>query len=231
VPHPVAVRPPIPSALTRSDFGLPEEAFVVLTSFSLASSFARKNPLAAIAAFRRAFGDRPDRVMVLKLSHTEHWPADLLALRQAAAGAANIRVMTETLRQADSHALTACVDVILSLHRSEGFGLVPAEAMLLGKPVIATDWSATTEFIDATVGMPVPFRLIDAVDPRGVFEAPGAVWADADIGAASAALVALAACPEQRRRLGEAARQRAQHQFTSARLQDALGAIGSPGVV
>ena len=49
VPHPVAVQTPCPSALTRADFGLPEDAFVVLTSFSLASSFTRKNPLAAIS--------------------------------------------------------------------------------------------------------------------------------------------------------------------------------------
>ncbi len=226
VPHPVAVAPPVPAALTRADFGLPAGAFVVLTSFSLASSFARKNPLAAIAAFRMAFGDRADRVMVLKLSHTEHWPADLAVLRAAVADAANIRIEARTLPAADAHALTACADVVLSLHRSEGFGLVPAEAMLLGKPVVATDWSATAEFIDASVGLPVPYTLIPAVDPRGVFEAPGAVWAEADIGAAAAALRGLAENAGRRTMLGEAARMAAARRFTSEPLRLALLAGG-----
>ena len=51
----------------RSRLGLPEDALVVLTVFHLGSAFARKNPLAAIAAFRKAFGDAPDRVLVIKL--------------------------------------------------------------------------------------------------------------------------------------------------------------------
>jgi glycosyltransferase involved in cell wall biosynthesis len=226
VPHPVAVAPPVPSGVGRADFGLPAGAFVVLTSFSLASSFARKNPLAAIAAFRAAFGDRADRVLVLKLSHTEHWPADLAVLRAAVADAANIRIEARTLPAADAHALTACADVVLSLHRSEGFGLVPAEAMLLGKPVVATDWSATAEFIDASVGVPVPYTLIPAVDPRGVFEAPGAVWAEADVAAAAAGLRGLAENAGRRAMLGQAARVAAARRFTSEPLRLALMAGG-----
>ena len=57
VTPPVAVAPPEPSALDRAAFGLPDAAVVVLVSFSLASSFERKNPLQAVAAFRAAFGD------------------------------------------------------------------------------------------------------------------------------------------------------------------------------
>jgi len=81
VPHPVALSPPQPSALTRADFGLPEEAVIVLVSFSLASSFARKNPLAAVAAFRQAFGARTDRLLLLKIVHASHAPADLALIR------------------------------------------------------------------------------------------------------------------------------------------------------
>jgi glycosyltransferase involved in cell wall biosynthesis len=225
VPHPVAASPPRPSALIRADFGLPVNAFVVLTSFSLASSFARKNPLASIAAFRAAFGAEADKILVLKVSHTEHWPQDLALLRAAIAGAPNIRLDTRLLPASDSHALTACADVVLSLHRSEGFGLVPAEAMLLGRVVVATDWSGTTDFLDAGCGVPVPYRLVPAVDPRGVFQAPGAVWAEAETGAAAAALIALAADPARRRALGEAARTAALARLGTDGLADALRAL------
>ena len=228
VPHPVAASPPAPSRLGRADFGLPEGAVIVLVSFSLASSYARKNPQAAIAAFRQAFGDRSDRLLLLKVTHADHAPADLAHLQAAIAGAANIRLETRLLPAADSHALTRCADIVLSLHRSEGFGLVPAEAMLLGRPVIATDWSGTTDFIDATCAIPIPYRLIPARDPRGVFEAPGAVWAEADTQAAAAALIRLANDPMLRFTLGQAGRSAAQSRLGVAPLAEAVRSLGLP---
>jgi len=226
VPHAVAASPPVPSHLSRADFALPEDAFVVLTSFSLASSLERKNPMAAVAAFRAAFGNRPDRVLVLKVSHAELWQADLAALRSAIAGAENIRLETRILPASDNFALTAAADCVLSLHRSEGFGLVPAEAMSLGRVVVATDWSGTTDFLDSGTGVPVPFRLVPARDPRGVFEAPGALWAEADIGAAAAALRDLAEAPVRRAALGAAARVAVQQRLGTAPLAAAIAGLG-----
>jgi len=226
VPHPVAARPPVPSQLTRADFSLPDTGFLVLTSFSLASSFARKNPLAAVAAFRAAFGDRPDRILVVKVTHAEHWPEDLARLRAAIDGAPNIRLETRLFSAVDSFALTACMDCVLSLHRSEGFGLVPAEAMSLGRPVVATGWSGTTDFLDAESGVPVPYRLVPARDPRGVFEAPGAVWAEADVAAAADALRGLAASPGRCAALGAAARLAVQTKLGTEGLAAALVGIG-----
>ncbi len=232
VPYPVAVSPPLPSGLGRPDFGLPEDALLTLVSFSLASSFERKNPLAAIAAHQVAFGDRADRVLLLKTGPADHHAGDMLRLRAAASGCANIRFETRVLSRADSHALTACADIVLSLHRSEGFGLVPAEAMLLGRAVVSTDWSATAEFLDAGCAMPVPYRLVAARDPRGVFEAPGAVWADADVDAAAAALRALADDPQRRAALGARARTAARSRLGAGPLRDALEALaGNPATV
>jgi glycosyltransferase involved in cell wall biosynthesis len=228
VPHPVAVSPPNPSALGRADFGLPADAVITLVSFSLASSFARKNPLAAIEAFRSASGERNDRLL-LKIAHADHAPQDLALIRQAAAGAANIRLETRILPAPDSHALTRCCDIVLSLHRSEGFGLVPAEAMLLGKPVVATGWSATAEFLDDSCGVPIPYRLIPACDPRGVFMAPGACWAEADTGAAAAALRLLADDAPAREALGRAAQAAAYARLGTGGLAEALRGLGLNG--
>lgn len=226
VPHPVAVAPPVPSAMDRTAFGLPADALIVLVSASLASSFTRKNPLAAIAAFRAAFGDRSDRLLVLKLNHADHFPEDLTAVRAAVAGAANIRIETRILPHADRHALTACADILLSLHRSEGFGLVLAEAMLLGVPVVATGWSGNMDFMDADSAALVDFTLVGARDPRGVMQVPGAQWAEPDVASAAAQLRRLADDADARRALGARGAMMARARLGSAPLVAAIQAVG-----
>ena len=65
VPHPLPPMTVTPNMRTKLD--LPLDALMVLNVVHLGSAFARKNPLAAIAAFRRAFGDAKNRVLVIKL--------------------------------------------------------------------------------------------------------------------------------------------------------------------
>jgi glycosyltransferase involved in cell wall biosynthesis len=226
VPYPLAVAPPLPSRLGRSDFGWPDAAIVVVVCFNLASSFERKNPLGAIAAFRRAFGARTDRLLVVKIINPGHFPADLQRLQQAVSETANIRLDTRTLPRADIHALLAGADIVLSLHRSEGFGLVPAEAMLLGRPVIATNWSGNTDFMTTRTAALVGYRLVPARDPRGVFEAPGAVWAEPDLAEAVAQLVRLADDTQARRDLGARGREGAMACLGTGKLAQALAANG-----
>ncbi len=225
VPHPLAIAEPRPSARDRRSFGLPADAVIVLVSFNLASSFVRKNPLAAIEAFRMAFGTRSDRLLVVKVGNPELEASDFAILERAVAGSPNIRLLTEVLSGPDNHALTREADIILSLHRSEGFGLVPAEAMLLGKPVVATGWSGNLEFMDETNAALVGYRLVPARDPRGVFEAPGAVWAEPDIPAAASLLARLAEDAAYRAELGVRAEKAAREALGTGPLEAALAAI------
>ncbi len=227
VPYPLALCPPVPAAMDRAAFGLPGDAMIVLASFNLASSFARKNPLGAIAAFRAAFGDRADRVLVLKIGKPAHYPADLARIREAAGGAANIRIETRSFPSAERHALTACADIVLSLHRAEGFGLVAAEAMLLGRPVVATGWSGNLEFMDDSSAALVGYRLVPAADPRGVYAVRGAVWAEPDIAEAAARLRDLADDAAARDALGARGQAMARARLGAAPLADALRAIGA----
>jgi glycosyltransferase involved in cell wall biosynthesis len=222
VPPPLAVVPPVPSALDRAAFGLPRDAVVVLVSFNLASSFARKHPFAALAAFHAAFGDRADRILVLKVSHADHAPADFARLAQWATRP-NIRLETRTLPPADCHALTVCADIVLSLHRAEGFGLVAAEAMLLGKPVIATGWSGNTDYMHAGNAVPIGFRLIPAHDDRAVYRGE---WAEPDVAEAAERLRALADDPALRQDLGRRARASALAQLDAQPLAAALRGLG-----
>jgi glycosyltransferase involved in cell wall biosynthesis len=226
VPHAIATNPPRPAALGREAFGLPAHAVVVLVSFNLASSFERKNPLGAIAAFRAAFGDRSDRLLVLKVTHVDHAPADFARLRDAAAGSANIRFETRIMPAAESHALTVASDIVLSLHRSEGFGLVPAEAMLLARPVIATGWSGNMDYMDDSCAALVDVDLVPARDPRRVYDVPGAVWAEPHIGEAVAHLRRLADDAEARTALGQRGRAMANSRLGAAGLEAALRDVG-----
>jgi glycosyltransferase involved in cell wall biosynthesis len=226
VPIPIAASPPRPSALGRADFGISSDAVVVLCSFNLASSMVRKNPMAAIAAFQAAFGNRTDRLLVLKVGHVHHFPDDFAHIRAAVGDAPNIRIETREFSTGDTHALTACADIVLSLHRSEGFGLVPAEAMLLGRPVVATGWSGNMDFMDAQSAALVGYRLVPAVDPRGVLEAPGAVWAEPDVGEAADWLRRLADDAGLRTALGARGAAMARERLGASALRDAVAALG-----
>jgi glycosyltransferase involved in cell wall biosynthesis len=226
VTPPLALAPPTPAKLDRAAFGFPDGVLVILVSFSLASSFERKNPLGAITAFRAAFGSRPDRLLLLKVGNPGDFAADFRRLERAIAGAPNIRLETRTMPAADSHALTAAADIVLSLHRSEGFGLVPAEAMLLGRPVIATGWSGNMDFMDADCAALIGYRLVPARDPRGVFEAPGAVWAEPDLANAVERLCQLANDPQTRVALGSAGQAAARTRLGAASFTAALSTLG-----
>jgi len=206
---PVHVAPPTPADLLSPDpaLGAPDpDHFTVLVMFDMGSSLARKNPLAAVAAFRRAFEGSERARLIVKMSHGEVYPTGARAVRDAVDGAANITLLTEPLDRAETIALIAGADVLLSTHRSEGFGLPLFEAMLLERVVVATGWSANIEFMTDQNSIALPYRLIPAIDPQDTYTLPGASWADVDIDAASAALIRLAEDPDHRRRLAGAAR-------------------------
>jgi glycosyltransferase involved in cell wall biosynthesis len=179
IPHPVSV-----DGVRRRPSGV----FTVLSMFNMASGFQRKNPLGSIGAFLRAFGDDPAARLILKILNPDAYPAGMAALREAAGGRANIRFVGEPVPRRTVIEMIAAADAVLSLHRSEGFGLLAAEAMLIGVPVIATDWSATTDFVTAETGLPIPYRLVPAVDPQGHYHFPAQRWAEPDLDAAAAAL-------------------------------------------
>ena len=224
VPFPLAVVPPMPPVRDRASFRLPQDAIVVLVSLNLASSFERKNPLAAIAAFRAAFGKRLDRILVLKIGNPDHFPADFIRIVDAAGGALNIRFDIRSYPAAASLALTAAADIVMSLHRAEGFGLVLAEAMLLGKPVIATGWSGNMGFMDADSAALVGYRLVPVEDPRQVYR--DSYWAEPDVDEAVAHLRRLAEDADARAALGARGKALASERLGIGPLADAVRGLG-----
>jgi glycosyltransferase involved in cell wall biosynthesis len=202
VPHPVGH--PQRAVLDRAAFGLPANAFVVLSMLHFGSGFTRKNPLAAIRAFREAFGDHPDTAMIVKVTADTPLPWAEAALAETIGGATNIRLMRDTLPRADLTALIGTCDAVLSLHRAEGFGLTLAEAMRLERPVVATGWSGNLEFMSADSAALVPSRLVAVNDPQSTYSSDER-WAEPDEGHAARWLRRLKDDSDGARSLGAAA--------------------------
>ncbi len=203
IPHAVTLPEGIDPARWRT---MAQNGFLAVTQFNMASGFERKNPLAAIAAFRRAFGNDNTVCLIIKVLNPEVWPEGQRRLHAAIGGASNIRIVTQVMTRSEVFSMLAAADVVLSLHRAEGFGLLAAEAMLLGKAVIATDWSATADFLNAENACPVTYRLVPANDPQGNYHYPDQCWAEPDVDEAARWLRLLRDDPELRERLGNRAR-------------------------
>lgn len=181
IPH--AVDPKLDPSCGRAFFGLPEGLFLVLIAFDYFSAIERKNPEGAIDAFCRAFPPEERGVgLVIKARNLP--PREQARLRALLGGRKNVFFLTEDYEKTAVNSLLRAVDVYVSLHRAEGFGLILAEAMKLGTPVVATDWSANTEFMDDSSACMVPARLVTLQKNYYPF-LKGSRWAEPDTAAAA----------------------------------------------
>jgi glycosyltransferase involved in cell wall biosynthesis len=199
VPHPVARRSVAPD---RAGFALPQRSCIFLTFADLRANLTRKNPQATIAAYARAFPTpRHDVLLVIKLDGALVAPKLAHVLRKMAAKCASpVRFVIDTLDRGRRDTLIASCDVLVSLHRSEGFGLTIAEAMMLGRPVIATAWSGNLDFMVPARAALVRADLVPVHNPQ-VPCSPGERWAQPDSTEAADWLRGLANRPQLRSRL------------------------------
>jgi glycosyltransferase involved in cell wall biosynthesis len=178
VPLPV-VRPAIDASLTRSHFGL-DTRFMLLFAFDFMSVMKRKNPLALIDAFTRAFPTGSGAQLVIKAINGDKRPVEREALMTAASQHPDITVIDTYFTRVETSSLMNLADGYVSLHRSEGLGLTLSEAMSHGKPVIATNYSGNVDFMDNSNSYLVPWtRVAVGQDAEGY--SPDATWAEPDV--------------------------------------------------
>jgi glycosyltransferase involved in cell wall biosynthesis len=169
----------LPVRPDRSAFGLPGDKFLFGFVFDYLSLAERKNPMGLVKAFRQAFEDREDALLVIKTINAEHAPEKAALLKELAKGC-NVRFIDGHISRHEMTALIASFDSFVSLHRSEGFGIGMAQAMYLGKPVIATGYSGNMDFMNHNNSYLVRYRLAELEQDNGPYE-KGNVWADPDL--------------------------------------------------
>jgi len=203
VPHVLDFEEIDASVANARKFGIPEGKVVYGFFWDCKSVVERKNPQAALNAFRQAFGlESSNTMLVFKVGSPEFAPQEFAKLKQAAQGL-DVLWITETLSRTDTLSLMKSLDVYVSLHRSEGFGLTCAEAMAMGKPVVASDYSGNVDFMDSGNSLLIPTSVYETKLAHGPYPA-GTRWGDPDVEVAADALRSLL---DQRRRteIGEKA--------------------------
>jgi glycosyltransferase involved in cell wall biosynthesis len=159
----------------KAQLGIPAEHYVFLFMFDMCSQIERKNPIAVIRAFRAAFRRDDKATLVIKVSRGSSDPQGLAALR-AAAAEAGVIVIDQVMSRAESYGLIDMCNCFVSLHRAEGFGLCLAEAMLMAKPVIATNYSGNLAFMDSENSLLVDCTLTETVPGNPIYK-EGNHWA------------------------------------------------------
>jgi glycosyltransferase involved in cell wall biosynthesis len=164
--------------LSRAEFGLPSDKFIFFFAFDFHSYTERKNPLGLVRAFQKAFTRQDDVMLVIKCSRGRSSRSDFLPLQNLARGSA-VRLLDTVLTRQEMNTLMNLADCYVSLHRSEGFGLTMAEAMKLGKPVIATGYSGNLDFMTPWNSWLVKHKMVEIAEDHGPYRR-GNAWADPD---------------------------------------------------
>jgi glycosyltransferase involved in cell wall biosynthesis len=201
---------------SRTQLGLPADRFLFLAMLDTRSVMERKNPLGIVRAFKRAFADRDGRVgLVLKLlNNTDN------ELQNELAGGDNVFVIDRLLTRAEMTSLIDACDCFVSLHRAEGFGLGPAEAMSLGKPAILTNWSGNTDYMTGDNCIAIDYKLVELGQDYGPYKARQH-WAEPDLDQAAHWMKRLVAEPE----LAEAIGRRGQQTIVAEFSPESVGKI------
>ena len=172
------------TAPSRAYFGIPEGAFVFLSTFNSFSFIERKNPLAVIKAFREAFPNAGEDV-ALVLKTQNRFKVDDLHQRKLWSNInaychadKRIIVINETFSYSELLSFKRLADCYVSLHRSEGWGFGLIEAMQLGVPVITTAYSGNMEFCNDQTAYLVDYDLVSPSREEYIFVERDSRWAE-----------------------------------------------------
>ena len=213
MPHPLLPLPPQSPdkrEQARRRFGL-TAACEMLCLFDAKSSAARKNPWGVIDAWQSAFLEAsPQTRLTIKIADLSRDPVSAAKLAALVAERSDMRLVSDHFSESDMTAFIGAFDVLVSLHRAEGFGLTLAEAMAQGVAVIATEFSGNMQFMTADNARLVPAAVVPVNDPEGPYTGldrdPEQGWGEPQLTAAAIGLRELATSKALRDRISAAGR-------------------------
>ncbi|MBS1959516.1 MAG: glycosyltransferase family 4 protein [Bdellovibrionales bacterium] len=164
----------------KADFGLNPEAFTYFFMYDPFSYVERKNPFAAIKAFKEAFPTGNEKTaLVIKSLRT----SSLEKIKEVIGDDTRISIITKKFDRDELFSFFSVMDCFVSLHRAEGFGLSIAEAMFMGIPTIVTNYSGNVDFCNNQNSYLVDYKLVP-VKPGEYPFSEGAHWAEVKIDSA-----------------------------------------------
>lgn len=178
-----ALQVPTDLKSNRKKFGIPDNNFAVLLSFDYHSCVERKNPVVAVQGFLEAF--REDKNVTLVIKTTEyspnHWGDPFLqwnAVKSLAENDERIIIIEDFLPNQEFFELINSCDAIVSTHRAEGFGYLPAYALWLGKSVITTAYSGTSDYCTNENSYLVDYSLVPVPASKFIYPMLRPMWAE-----------------------------------------------------
>jgi glycosyltransferase involved in cell wall biosynthesis len=238
VGHAVQLAEPAVDFDARPWAGVREEDFVFLFHFDAHSWITRKNPTGVVRAFRRAFApEETDVRLIIKVRRAEdaglpQWKGWWDEFYEEAARDDRVVVMQDDLSPARMSALARSADAFVSLHRGEGFGYGVAEAMLAGKPVIATAYSGTLDYASSAEALLIQAVRRPVRTGEFLYAGPAQVWAEPDLDQAARAMRTIRADKRLAEQLGRRGCERVRRDCAlaalAARYDRALGLRAAP---
>ncbi|OGJ51723.1 hypothetical protein A2335_01115 [Candidatus Peregrinibacteria bacterium RIFOXYB2_FULL_32_7] len=178
---PIPVEFKIDKKYTRQFFDIPKNIFVFLYAFDGLSYIERKNPFAVAKAYAKNFKKNKDTILIIKCHQVTK---DQLNILKKILEECQYKFITDYMNRDIVLGLLNCCDCYISLHRAEGFGYMIAEAMFLGKQVIATNWSGNLDFMTPENSNLINYKLVKIKKDAGPYK-KGNLWAEANIKDAS----------------------------------------------
>jgi glycosyltransferase involved in cell wall biosynthesis len=175
---PPPVTPPADSTAPLR-LGVPD-GFLFLFVFDYLSTIQRKNPVGLVEAFKHAFAPGEGPQLLIKTINAPLRPLADEEVLWAAHGRPDIHIIDRSLSVDELQGVMAACDCYASMHRAEGFGLTLAEAMAIGKPVIATGYSGNVDFMNSDNSYLVDYA-IRRVGPECEIYPPEGEWAEPSV--------------------------------------------------
>lgn len=194
----------------RAELNVNINEVLFAASFDIRSNFQRKNPIAVLTAFENAFKEEPRARLLLKANGLQnHNNESIQTILEKINRNKKIILIEKTLSYPEVMRLYSACDVFVSLHRSEGLGLGPLEAMLMGKAVMATGYSGNMTYMTEQNSIPIPYTLVEPDNAGWMFSkefcGSSGYWAEPDVDFAAKTMQFLFNNKEYRTEIGSAA--------------------------